>query len=565
MKRCLLVVSLCGAIASCGESTDPSDRVLASVHVLSGDAQSGVVGKELMNALTAETRNAQGQPISGQIVNFVVVKGGGSVFAGSSLSDANGIVRERWTLGTSVADSQVVEARSVNSAGEPVVYGRFIATPLPDVAKTIATVSGTGQTAAAGAALGDSLLGQVRDQYGNPVPGTALTWTISAGGGSLSRTSDQSSATGHVSTKWTVGTTPGAGAVTATASALTGAAFSASITAAAAAKIVLLGADTLTKLPNARFDIAGRVVDQYGNPVSGVMVQLCRLVSPAQQCDPAAHGVTGVITNAAGVATFADQAVPTAAGYYRYDLASRLADPLLTPTGLTVRTIQDVAAKIEKAITSADTLTPGTPLSPGPEVIVKDQWGNATPGVSVRFRVLAGNGSIGGSTDTTIVTDVDGKAGVAWMAGPRTAFNYLTATLPAASVPDPGAPNGVRWQLTARHRTEGHTVSFHIDRKDWSTGSYGSCLDIMVSKAGVRTPVSVKTDIPGYATTFPGSEFTDGGRRGWFSMLGAPAGLVDLVLLATYDNGDKVSSLQTIRHNPALSSGIDCSTVSNTP
>src|SRR3989454_4789121 len=86
-----------------------------SVQVVSGDLQSGPPGKELPNPLVVKVVDANGLPQSGQLVNFRVTSGGGSVFAGAALTSLSGIAQERWTLGTNPADSQRVEARAVDN------------------------------------------------------------------------------------------------------------------------------------------------------------------------------------------------------------------------------------------------------------------------------------------------------------------------------------------------------------------------------------------------------------------------------------------------------------------
>ena len=60
---------------------------------------------------------------TGETTSFRVTAVGGSVFAGSSVTNASGISQERWTLGTSTSDSQRLEARAVdNTTGAPIVF-----------------------------------------------------------------------------------------------------------------------------------------------------------------------------------------------------------------------------------------------------------------------------------------------------------------------------------------------------------------------------------------------------------------------------------------------------------
>ena len=66
-------------------------------------------------------------PVPDYLVNFVVVDGGGSVFAGAALTSHEGLAIDYWTLGP-VLGEQHVEVRSVNSnTGQKEVWGTFVA------------------------------------------------------------------------------------------------------------------------------------------------------------------------------------------------------------------------------------------------------------------------------------------------------------------------------------------------------------------------------------------------------------------------------------------------------
>ena len=71
-----------------------------STQFVSGDAQSGTVREELASPLVVKVVDENGRPLQGQAVNFRVTAGGGSVFASASVTNADGIAQERWTLGT---------------------------------------------------------------------------------------------------------------------------------------------------------------------------------------------------------------------------------------------------------------------------------------------------------------------------------------------------------------------------------------------------------------------------------------------------------------------------------
>lgn len=118
----------CSLLVACAGPTDNNSITEPlTMSIVSGDGQQGVPGSELPDPLVARIEDARGRPVVGQIVNFRVVSGGGSVFAGAAISNRTGLVQERWTLGFS--DVQRVEARAVDATtGEPLTFAVFTAT-----------------------------------------------------------------------------------------------------------------------------------------------------------------------------------------------------------------------------------------------------------------------------------------------------------------------------------------------------------------------------------------------------------------------------------------------------
>ncbi len=118
----------CSLFAACAAPTDSNQVTLPlSMSVVSGDGQHGPPGTELPDPLVVRVEDARGRPVAGQIVNFRVVSGGGSVFAGAAISNRSGLVQERWTLG--FGGPQQVEARAIDPAtGDPLTFAAFTAT-----------------------------------------------------------------------------------------------------------------------------------------------------------------------------------------------------------------------------------------------------------------------------------------------------------------------------------------------------------------------------------------------------------------------------------------------------
>lgn len=115
----------------CGQQpTQPEASGLARFQVVSGDAQQGQPGQELPDALVVQALDAEDKPLKEVLVNFRVVEGGGTIWAGSAMTDKDGFARDYWTLGQT--GTQRVEVRAVDpTTGERRVYGEFTATFLP--------------------------------------------------------------------------------------------------------------------------------------------------------------------------------------------------------------------------------------------------------------------------------------------------------------------------------------------------------------------------------------------------------------------------------------------------
>jgi len=129
-------------IVACTTPADVGNPEPITMSIVSGDGQHGPPGVELPDPLIARIENSRGRPVIGQIVNFRVVLGGGSVFAGATISNRDGLVSERWTLGA--AGAQRVEVRAVDpETGNPLTFAVFRATldTIPPTGDTIPPIA----------------------------------------------------------------------------------------------------------------------------------------------------------------------------------------------------------------------------------------------------------------------------------------------------------------------------------------------------------------------------------------------------------------------------------------
>lgn len=86
---------------------------------------------------------------------------------------------------------------------------------------TMASVSGDAQTADVGEELTDPLVVRIT-QDGAALSGRTVTWSVTAGGGSVDPTSSTTDGSGNASTTWTLGPSEGANTVQASSSGVTG-------------------------------------------------------------------------------------------------------------------------------------------------------------------------------------------------------------------------------------------------------------------------------------------------------------------------------------------------------
>ena len=174
----LLCGSLLFTLTVC-ERTGPTEPDVAgpmSLRVVSGDAQRAVIGTELPRPIVVQALNAKGKPLKSQLVNFVVVEGGGSVYAGSSITNNDGIAQEYWTMGPAVGTNKL-EVRAVDpTTGEKQNFATISATGLPlPVATVQVDPSWVGIEVGGGAVLAATLI----DVAGNTVTGREVVWSSS--------------------------------------------------------------------------------------------------------------------------------------------------------------------------------------------------------------------------------------------------------------------------------------------------------------------------------------------------------------------------------------------------
>ena len=182
-----------------------------------GDGQSAEVGTAVTSAPSARVFDAVGNPVPGVAVAFSVTSGGGSLANASPVTDASGVAQVGgWTLGTS-AGTQTIQA--VVDGVAPV---SFTATALAGSPSTLVKVAGDNQVAMVSSSVSTDPRVRVTDDFGNPISGIAVEFSVASGGGSVTGQNQSTNSSGEASVgSWTLGSNPGANTLNATSTGIT--------------------------------------------------------------------------------------------------------------------------------------------------------------------------------------------------------------------------------------------------------------------------------------------------------------------------------------------------------
>jgi adhesin/invasin len=280
-----------------------------------GNNQSGTVNTALAAPYVVKVTDVNGNPVQGVTVGWSVT-GGGSMNPASSLTDAAGLASSTRTLGTT-AGTQSASATVAGLNGSPV---GFTATANPGAVSTLVVNAGNNQTATVNTAVATPPSVLARDAFLNPVPGAAVTFTVTAGAGSVNCGSGATSACAINSnasgiatlTSWTVGTAAGANNNTlgVTRAGATGTTFTATASPGAVASVNLVAGNGQTAVRGNAVATDPSVVvrDGFGNAVPGATVNFAVIVGTAgaSTVNCTGIGTTGncnITANASGVAT----------------------------------------------------------------------------------------------------------------------------------------------------------------------------------------------------------------------------------------------------------------------
>ena len=276
------------------------------VEPLSGTGQQSYATATLTEPLVVHVLDEFGNVVPDTEVSFVVIEGAGTVTPPPAVaSDSDGQAQAVWTLGV------VIGAHALEARVEGAQAGAFAAEAVSGPPAELVASSGNAQTAVVATTLPETIVFDVVDVFGTPVPGAPVTMTVVAGAGSLDPGAASTSAAGQVSTVWTLGTTAGQQAIEASVpDVAVPTTVSATALAGPPTLIALNAGDGQNPVIQTAVSVAPSVLvtDAFGNPVEGVAVTFSVVTGGGS--------ATGAdqVTNTAGIATVGSWTVGSAVG-----------------------------------------------------------------------------------------------------------------------------------------------------------------------------------------------------------------------------------------------------------
>ena len=185
-----------------GDGASAEGQTVPSLHPqtleTSGGNQQGPAGAALDEPFVVVVRDQNGDLLAGAQVAFTVTAGGGTLSSASATTNANGQATTTLTLGSEPGTNTVT---ATVEGLEPVT---FTAVGYAN-AHSLEKVAGDGQEGPASTQLAEPLMVLVSDEDGAAIAGVAVSFAVTAGGGTLSTTTATTNADGRATTRLTLG------------------------------------------------------------------------------------------------------------------------------------------------------------------------------------------------------------------------------------------------------------------------------------------------------------------------------------------------------------------------
>ena len=208
------------------ETTTDGQSTSQTLAAVSGEGQEGPASTQLAEPLMVSVVDQDGSAVVGVDVTFAVTAGGGmlsattdtnpctvvsSTSSTTSTTDANGQAATRLTLGSEPGTN------TVEATGEGLGPVTFSATAAEQATPhSLTKVCGDDQEGTAGALLAEPLVVSVVDEDGAAMAGVDVSFTVTAGGGTLLSATATTNADGRARTWLTLGSELGTNTVEAT-------------------------------------------------------------------------------------------------------------------------------------------------------------------------------------------------------------------------------------------------------------------------------------------------------------------------------------------------------------
>jgi hypothetical protein len=240
-----------------------------SLLIVSGDNQTSVVGTGLADFVVSVV-DTNSNPVSGVVVTFSVTSTpsgatGYSLLNNSVTTGTNGQASTTLTLGDKVGTYEV----TAFNANLITLDNVFTSTATVDAVNALSIFSGNGQSGTVATALTNNIIVKAVDQFGNAVSGTTVTWQPTTGGSINNLASTTTNAAGLDTVSWTLRTSSGPDTLLAILTGLDTVIYTASANAGAANSLAVLSGNNKTTVAGSNQKIEARVLDQFGNYVSG--------------------------------------------------------------------------------------------------------------------------------------------------------------------------------------------------------------------------------------------------------------------------------------------------------
>ena len=396
------------------------------LEIISGNDQQGPPGAALDKPFVVEVKDQSDNPLPDTEVTFSVTSGGGTLSATSVTTDANGRAKSTLTLGPNPGTNIVVAAVTGVQA-QRTFTAEAVRSP-----KSLEIISGNNQQGLPGSALEKAFVVEVRDQSDELLPGAQVTFSVTAGGGTLSAITVMSDSNGRAESTLTLGPNAGTNTVTVSVSGIQ--------------QEKMFNAEGI-RIPKSLEIVSGD--DQQGLP--GATLEKPFVVEVRDQFDKPLPGteVTFSVTSSGG--TLSATSVTTDANGRAKSTLTLGPNPgtntvVAAVTGVQAqRTFTAEGVRIPKSlqIISGDKQQglPGTALEKAFVVEVRDQVDKPLPEVQVTFSVTGGGGRL---SATSVTTDSNGRAESVLTLGPNPGTNTVTVSVEGIQEGQTFTAEGVR-------------------------------------------------------------------------------------------------------------------------